>query len=74
MCLKLITSNFFLLQTSSTQVFIQGITNLNRAVHDDIVAIEILPQSEWTAPSSLVLEEKDEELEEEEQEQKVRFS
>ena len=44
---------------------------MNRAVQDDIVAVEILPESEWTAPSSLVLEEKDEELAEEEQEKNV---
>ena len=45
--------------------------NLNRAVQDDIVAIEILPKNEWVTPSSLVLESKDEELEEEEQDKKV---
>ena len=35
------------------------------------MAIEILPESQWAAPSSLVLEEKDEELAEEEQEKNV---
>ena len=39
------------------QIFIQGYKNLNRAVHDDIVAIEILPESEWATPTSLILEE-----------------
>lgn len=38
-------------------VFIQGYKNLNRAVHDDIVAIEILPESEWATPTNLYLEE-----------------
>ena len=28
--------------------------NLNRAVHEDIVAVEILPKSQWTCPSSVV--------------------
>ena len=49
----------------------QGLVNLNRAIQDDIVAVEILPESQWAAPSSLVLEEKDEELAEEEQEKDV---
>lgn len=53
------------------QIFAQGLVNLNRAIQDDIVAIEILPESQWAAPSSLVLQEKDEELAEEEQEKNV---
>ena len=44
------------------QVFIQGYKNLNRAVHDDIVAVEILPESEWATPTSLVLEETEEDV------------
>ncbi len=44
-----------------SQVFIQGLKNLNRSIHEDIVAIEILKESEWTVPTSLVLEEKVEE-------------
>ena len=28
--------------------------NLNRAVHEDIVAVEILPKDQWTFPSSVV--------------------
>ena len=38
------------------QVFLQGRENLNRAVSDDIVAVEILPRDEWVCPSSLLLE------------------
>lgn len=34
----------------------QGRTNLNRAVDGDIVAIEILPDSQWSAPSEIVLQ------------------
>ena len=48
----------------SFQVFVQGLDNLNRAVNDDTVAIEMLPEAEWSCPSSLVLREdeaKDEE-------------
>ncbi|CAG0883873.1 unnamed protein product [Darwinula stevensoni] len=39
-------------------VLIQGLSHLNRAVHDDIVAVELLPQNQWSAPSGIVLEEK----------------
>lgn len=35
-------------------VLIQGLQNLNRAVHGDSVAIEILPESEWSLPSGVV--------------------
>ena len=28
--------------------------NLNRAVHEDVVAVEILPKGQWTCPSSVV--------------------
>uniref|UniRef100_A0A2C9KY59 CSD1 domain-containing protein n=1 Tax=Biomphalaria glabrata TaxID=6526 RepID=A0A2C9KY59_BIOGL len=48
-------------------VFVQGLQNLNRAVNDDVVVIEILSESEWSCPSSMVLAEdegKDEEDEE----------
>ncbi|GFN79180.1 exosome complex exonuclease rrp44, partial [Plakobranchus ocellatus] len=51
----------------SNKIFIQGLQNLNRAVNDDAVAIEMLPESEWSCPSSVVLTEdegKDEEDEE----------
>lgn len=44
-----------------TQVFIQGYKNLNRAINDDIVAVQLLDETEWTAPTSLVLEENVEE-------------
>lgn len=45
-------------------VFIQGSANLNRAVHEDVVAVEILPQSQWTCPSSLVIEDTEEKADE----------
>ena len=38
------------------QIFIGGREHLNRAVHQDVVAIELLPRNQWSAPSSLVLE------------------
>lgn len=69
--LKIFLNNDFFLIITCLQIFVQGLVNLNRAIQDDIVAIEILPESQWAAPSSLVLEEKDEELAEEEQEKNV---
>lgn len=38
------------------EILIQGIKHLNRAVHEDIVAVELLPRSQWVAPSSVVLD------------------
>ncbi|KAI1899592.1 hypothetical protein AGOR_G00063380 [Albula goreensis] len=52
----------------STEVLIQGLQNLNRAVHQDVVAMELLPRHQWVAPSSVVLHDegpKDEDKEEE---------
>ena len=37
-----------------SQVFIQSLIRLNRAVNEDIVAVQILPKSQWTFPSSVV--------------------
>lgn len=34
----------------------QGRAGLNRAVDGDVVAIELLPEEKWTAPSDLVLQ------------------
>ena len=35
-------------------ILVQGLQNLNRAVHGDLVAVEILPESEWSLPSGVV--------------------
>jgi len=53
------------------EVFIQGLQNINRSIQDDIVAIEILPKEDWVAPSALVLNEKEEQFEDEEQNKKL---
>ncbi|XP_075419097.1 exosome complex exonuclease RRP44 [Tenrec ecaudatus] len=37
------------------EILLQGLKNLNRAIHEDIVAVELLPKSLWVAPSSVVL-------------------
>ena len=42
-------------------VFVQGLQNLNRAVHEDIVTVELLPESEWSCPSGLVMKDVEDE-------------
>lgn len=37
---------------------------MNRAVHQDVVAIEMLPEEEWSCPSSMVLEDEEEKADE----------
>ena len=46
------------------QVFIQGHQNLNRGMQEDVVAIEMLPESEWSCPSSMILEDVEEKADE----------
>lgn len=38
----------------NSQYFIKGLANQNRVVLNDTVAIEVLPKSKWTCPSSVV--------------------
>ncbi|XP_041467167.1 exosome complex exonuclease RRP44-like [Lytechinus variegatus] len=45
-------------QGMEKMVFIKGLANQNRAVQGDIVAVEILPESQWTAPSTVIAEDK----------------
>ncbi|XP_020776908.2 exosome complex exonuclease RRP44 [Boleophthalmus pectinirostris] len=62
----------------STEVLIQGLTNLNRAVHQDVVAVQLLPRDKWVAPSSIVLQDegmaKDDAGEEEDEEKALKTS
>lgn len=37
----------------------QGRIGLNRAIDGDIVALELLPEDEWSVPSDIVLEDED---------------
>ncbi|OQR77660.1 exosome complex exonuclease RRP44-like [Tropilaelaps mercedesae] len=43
------------------KVLVQGLMNLNRAVQDDTVVVELLAESDWATPSSVVLEDEVEE-------------
>ncbi|XP_069658672.1 exosome complex exonuclease RRP44 isoform X2 [Haliaeetus albicilla] len=38
------------------EIIIQGLKHLNRAVHEDIVAVELLAKDEWVALSSVILQ------------------
>ncbi|XP_056252232.1 exosome complex exonuclease RRP44 [Seriola aureovittata] len=62
----------------STEVLIQGLQNLNRAVYQDVVAVQLLPRDQWVAPSSVVLQDegkaKDDNAEEEEEEKALKVS
>ncbi|XP_012269707.2 exosome complex exonuclease RRP44 [Athalia rosae] len=41
-------------------ILLQGRTALNRAVDGDIVALELLPEDQWSAPSDLVIQDEEE--------------
>ncbi|KAK9499175.1 hypothetical protein O3M35_003675 [Rhynocoris fuscipes] len=57
--------------TENNTIFIQGRASLNRAVDGDTVAVEILPKSEWRAPSNLVIQtEETDEINEDNDEEK----
>ncbi|XP_060754939.1 LOW QUALITY PROTEIN: exosome complex exonuclease RRP44 [Neoarius graeffei] len=58
----------------TTEVLLQGLQNLNRAVHQDVVAVELFRKECWVAPSSVVLQDdqqNDEDADEEEAEKKL---
>ncbi|KAK0085395.1 hypothetical protein PV325_005305 [Microctonus aethiopoides] len=40
-------------------ILVQGRIGLNRAIDGDIVALELLPEDEWSVPSDIVLEDED---------------
>lgn len=43
-----------------SQIFIQGRSNLNRAVDGDTVAIELLAEDQWSSPSDIILQDEEE--------------
>ncbi|XP_046670667.1 exosome complex exonuclease RRP44 [Homalodisca vitripennis] len=43
----------------SKPILVQGRESLNRAVDGDTVAVELLPEEEWSAPSEIVLQDDD---------------
>lgn len=69
-CLVLLDHMYYNVPSVCCQVLLQGLQNLNRAVHQDVVAVQLLPRDQWVAPSSVVLQDegaaKDDDAEEEE--------
>lgn len=56
------------------QIILQGLKNLNRAIHEDIVAVELLPKNQWVAPSSVVLQDEgqnEDDVEKEEETERI---
>ena len=48
-----------ILDDTDKPVLLQGRQHLNRALHDDIVAIELLPEEHWVSSSSKVIDRED---------------
>ncbi|KAG8452257.1 hypothetical protein GDO86_004164 [Hymenochirus boettgeri] len=42
------------------EIILQGLKNINRAMHEDIVAVQLLDKENWVAPSSVVLQDEGE--------------
>ncbi|KAM4701510.1 exosome complex exonuclease RRP44 [Discoglossus pictus] len=42
------------------EIILQGLRNINRAMHEDIVAVKLLDKENWVAPSSVVLQDEGE--------------
>ncbi|KAK7024218.1 exosome catalytic subunit dis3 [Halocaridina rubra] len=65
--LKTSRNNFLeanvLVEELEKPVLIQGRLNLNRALHDDVVAIQIFPKEQWSAPSAVVIDQEKQEEE-----------
>ncbi|XP_053792692.1 exosome complex exonuclease RRP44 [Vidua chalybeata] len=56
------------------EIIVQGLKHLNRAIHEDIVAVELLAKDEWVAPSSVVLQDdgqNEENIENEEEKENI---
>ncbi|XP_078402118.1 exosome complex exonuclease RRP44 [Cetorhinus maximus] len=56
----------------SKEILVQGLRNLNRAIHEDVVAVELLPKEKWVAPSAVVLQDEGQ-VEADEEDEKEGF-
>eukprot|EP01132_Coremiostelium_polycephalum_P004708 gene4708-5880_t len=54
-----VSQNTVIAGVAGKDILIQGIENINRAVDGDIVAVELLEESEWNCPSSMIMMEND---------------
>ncbi|RWS27889.1 exosome complex exonuclease RRP44-like protein [Leptotrombidium deliense] len=51
---------FIAMKGEDVRVLIKGREHLNRAIHEDIVVIELLPKSQWTSESEILVDESEE--------------
>ncbi|KAM7290642.1 exosome complex exonuclease RRP44 [Ixodes scapularis] len=58
----------------SRSILIQGRGHLNRAVHDDLVVVETLPEEQWSLPSGLVLLDETQDEEEDKGDEEAKLS
>ncbi|KAG0422372.1 hypothetical protein HPB47_001796, partial [Ixodes persulcatus] len=58
----------------SRSILIQGRSHLNRAVHDDLVVVETLPEEQWSLPSGLVLLDETQDEEEDKGDEEAKLS
>ncbi|XP_041055302.1 exosome complex exonuclease RRP44 [Carcharodon carcharias] len=54
------------------EILVRGLKNLNRAIHEDVVAVELLPKGKWVAPSAVVLQDEGQ-VEADEEDEKEGF-
>lgn len=45
---------FVRVESMESFVFVRGLSHLNRAIHGDVVAVELLPEADWSSPSGMV--------------------
>ncbi|XP_034175685.2 exosome complex exonuclease RRP44-like protein Dis3 [Osmia lignaria lignaria] len=50
---------FVKVERAEKEIFIQGRSNLNRAVDGDTVALELLAEDQWSSPSDIVLQDEE---------------
>lgn len=64
-CLKTSRNNFLeanvLVEGMEQAVLIQGRLNINRALNDDTVAVELLPKDQWCRPTNVIIDQEKEE-------------
>jgi exosome complex exonuclease DIS3/RRP44 len=63
-CFSASTENYLegyvMIEGMDKPILIQGLTDLNRSTHEDVVAVEIFPEDKWAGPSAVLLQESDE--------------
>ncbi|KFD47566.1 hypothetical protein M514_11567 [Trichuris suis] len=48
-------ANVYLTSSQTEEkIFVQGLLNCNRAINNDVVVVEVLPEDEWSCPASVL--------------------